>query len=392
MQALALFAESRCAPILEASLKRDPNATVRAQALASLGGFLQVPELLDRLVLAMGDPADEVRLQAAHTLNGLNPDDVKPHREQLVELLETENDELQEAVCQLLSSCYKRDWRTLADRLMGAEKTGSLRGLIRTLSLIGDPKIGVLFLPILDHREAEIRELAAEQLSHVASRLSVESLVRYLEDPNERVRSAIVRCLGKQLGAEAMAPLMERMLDPSALVRQEVAAAFGRATELEDEEPVQVLTKMAKDASVLVRAQALASLIRLGVTGQRKVFEEACQDLDEADLVALRARLNKDGTLYHVLEIMKTDRGARKRADAVYFLGQADLDRYAPDIALALQDPATTVRMAAIEALAQLEDPGIQEAIEALSSDPVEAVRKAVKRRRLRSLSPRKEA
>ena len=76
----------------------------------------------------------------------------------------------------------------------------------------------------------------------------------------------------------------------------------------------------------------------------------------------------------------------------VYFLGQADLDRYAPDIALALQDPATTVRMAAIEALAQLEDPGIQEAIEALSSDPVEAVRKAVKRRRLRSLSPRKEA
>ena len=319
LQALALFAESRCAPILEASLKRDPNATVRAQALASLGGFLQVPELLDRLVLAMGDPADEVRLQAAHTLNGLNPDDVKPHREQLVELLETENDELQEAVCQLLSSCYKRDWRTLADRLMGAEKTGSLRGLIRTLSLIGDPKIGVLFLPILDHREAEIRELAAEQLSHVASRLSVESLVRYLEDPNERVRSAIVRCLGKQLGAEAMAPLMERMLDPSALVRQEVAAAFGRATELEDEEPVQVLTKMAKDASVLVRAQALASLIRLGVTGQRKVFEEACQDLDEADLVALRARLNKDGTLYHVLEIMKTDRGARKRADACVF-------------------------------------------------------------------------
>ena len=392
MQALALFAESGCAPILETSLKRDPNATVRAQALASLGRFLEVPELLNRLVLAIRDPADEVRLQAAHTLDGLNPDDVKPYREQLLELLETENDELQEAVCKLLSSCYRRDWRSLADRLMGAEKTGSLRGLIRTLSLIGDPKIGVLFLPILDHREAEIRELAAEQLSHVASQLPAESLVRYLEDPHERVRSAIVRCLGKQMGAEVMTPLLERMLDPSALVRQEVAAAFGRATDLEDEEPVRALTKMAKDVSVLVRAQALASLIRLGVTGQRKVFEEACQDLDEEDLVALRARLKKDGTLYQVLEIMKTDRGAKKRADAVYFLGQADLKRYAPDIALALQDPATTVRLAAIEALGQLEDPGIQEAIEALSSDPVDTVRSAVKRRRLRSLSPRKKA
>ena len=153
-----------------------------------------------------------------------------------------------------------------------------------------------------------------------------------------------------------------------------------------------MLTKMAKDASVLVRAQALASLIRLGVTGQRKVFEEACQDLDEEDLVALRARLNKDGTLLQVLEIMKTDRGAKKRADAVHFLAQADLEAYASEIVLALQDPATTVRMAAIETLGQLEDPGIQEAIEALSSDPVEAVRNAVKRRRLRSVSPRKEA
>ena len=89
---------------------------------------------------------------------------------------------------------------------------------------------------------------------------------------------------------------------------------------------------------------------------------------------------------------MKTDGGARQRADAVHFLAQTDLDRHAPDIALALKDPATTVRLAAIETLAQLEDPGIQDAIEALSHDPVEAVRSAVKRRRLRSLSPRKKA
>ncbi|MCH8961458.1 MAG: HEAT repeat domain-containing protein [Bacteroidetes bacterium] len=355
-------------------------------------GQMPPPELLDRLVVAMRDPADEVWLQAAHTLNGLNPDDVEPYRERLVELLETENDELQEAVCKLLSRCYQHDWRALADRLMGAEKTASLRGLIRTLSLIGDPQIGVLFLPILDHKEGDIRELAAEQLYHVASRLPRESLVRYLEDPNERVRTAIVRCLGKQMGAEVVAPLVERTLDPSALVRQEVAAAFGRASDLQDEQPVQALTKMAKDGSVLVRAQALASLIRLGVTGQRKIFEEACRDLDEADLVALRARLNKDGTLYQMLEIMKTDRGAQKRADAVYFLAQADLERYAPDIALALQDPASAVRIEAIEALGQHEDPGIQKAIEALGRDPVDAVRGAVQRRRLRSLSPRKQA
>ena len=340
----------------------------------------------------MRDPADEVRLQAAHTLNGLNADDVKPYREQLVALLETENGELQEAVCKLLSKCYQRDWRELADRLMGASKATSLRGLIRTLSLIGDPQIGVLFLPLLDHKDSDIRELAAEQLSLVASRLPQESLVRYLEDPNERVRASIVQCLGRQMSADVVAPLLERMLDPSALVRQEVAAAFGRASDVEDEQPVQVLKKMAKDSSVLVRATALASLIRLGVTGQRKIFEEACRDLDEDDLLALRARLGKDGTLYQVLEIMKTDRGAQKRADALYFLAQTDLERYAPDIANALKDPASSVRIAAIKALGQHEDAGIQKAIDALKDDPVEAVRNAVQRRRLRSVPPRKEA
>jgi HEAT repeat protein len=392
MQAVALFAESRCTPILETSLTRDPNATVRAQALASLGQFLEVPELLDRLVVAVRDPADEVRLQAAHTLSRMSPDEVRPHREQLVELLETDNDELQEAVCKLLSRCYQRDWRALADRLMGAEKTNSLRGLIRTLSLIGDPQIGVLFLPILDHKEGDVRVLAAEQLSRVSSRLPREDLVRYLEDPNERVRTAIVRCLGKQMGAEVVAPMVERVQDPSAMVRREVAAALGRASDLEDERSVQLLRRLAKDGSVLVRAQALASLIRLGVTGQRNTFEEACRDLDEADLAALRDRLNKDGTLYQVLEIMKTDRDAQKRADAVDFLAQADLQRYAPDIALALQDPASLVRIAAVKALGQYEDPDIQKAIDALGDDPQDAVRYAVQRRRLRSVSPRKEA
>ena len=142
-----------------------------------------------------------------------------------------------------------------------------------------------------------------------------------------------------------------------------------------------------------IKAKAVVPLRNFEVETQvHGRFEEACQDLDEEDLVALRTRLNKDGTLHQVLEILKTDRGARKRADAVYFLGQADLDRYAPEIVLALQDPATTVRIAAIEALGQVDDPAIQDAIEELSRDPVEAVRSAVKRRRLRTLSPRKEA
>jgi HEAT repeat protein len=392
MRALALFGEGQSVPFLEASLTRDPNAMVRVQALASLGHFLEVPELLERLVVAIRDPADEVRLQAAQSLNGLDPDAVKPHREQLVELLETENDELQVAVCTLLARCYQRDWRTLADRLMGADQTQGLRGLIRTLSLIGDPKIGVLFLRLLDHRESTVRVLAAEQLPHVSSKLFRESLGRYLEDPNEGVRTSIVRCLGKNVDAGEIGLLMERVRDPSPMVRQEVAAVLGRADHLEDERSVWVLTTMAKDGSVLVRAQALASLIRLGVTGHRKIFAEACRDLDEAEIGALQARLTKDGTLFHMFDIMMTDSDAQKRADAVYFLAHMNLEQYGSDIVSALKDPASTVRIAAIEVLGQHKDQGIQRALEALDRDPDEGVREAVKRRKLRSVSPRKQA
>ncbi|MBI5299151.1 MAG: HEAT repeat domain-containing protein, partial [Deltaproteobacteria bacterium] len=56
------------------------------------------------------------------------------------------------------------------------------------------------------------------------------------------------------------------------------------------------------------------------------------------------------------------------------------------EIADALLDPASDVRLAAIEALGQIEDPEIQRAIGALTQDPIEEVRQAVKRRNLRTV------
>ena len=49
-----------------------------------------------------------------------------------------------------------------------------------------------------------------------------------------------------------------------------------------------------------------------------------------------------------------------------------------------LTDPSPDVRIAAIEALALVQDPSVEQKVLALLQDPVELVRSSVKRRRLR--------
>ncbi|MEE8550344.1 MAG: HEAT repeat domain-containing protein, partial [Gemmatimonadota bacterium] len=103
-----------------------------------------------------------------------------------------------------------------------------------------------------------------------------------------------------------------------------------------------------------------------------------------AELTELRDGLDKGGTLFRTLEVLYGDRDARKREDALRLLALVDLQRYAQEIALALQDPDSSVRIAAVDVLGQHEDPTVREAIGALKQDPVPEVRQAVRRARLR--------
>ena len=390
LQALSFLRQSECVPTLETSLAKDPDPEVRSQALVCLSNFLDMQELLKKLVVALRDPASEVRLQAAQILRRVEPKEVEPHKELLLELLDTQNGVLQQAVSELLSECYQRDLKAFADILMGTKQKHLSLGLIRTLGLMRDPVVGGLLLSFLKHKDPEIRQLAAEQLPQVSSHLAKESLLRYIEDPDEKVRLAILRCLEKQFGSYLVKPLMERIMDPSPRVRQEVAVAFGSVI-LNDERPVQGLMRMIQDRSPLVRVQALISLMRLRVPNCSRIYRQTSTTLDEAALAQLRESLEKEGIVSQTLKILKTDPSAQNRSDALNLLAQVDLGKYIQDIASALKDPNHSVRVAAVEALVPYEDADIQKAIESLAQDPIEAVRSAVARKQLRTVSVPRE-
>ena len=94
--------------------------------------------------------------------------------------------------------------------------------------------------------------------------------------------------------------------------------------------------------------------------------------------------LTRQGVFAQLAGTLRHSRRTTARKEAVQFLAALDLPHYAGEIAHSLGDPSSDVRLAAIEVLGQIEDPAIQEAIESLAKDPVEEVRLAVRRRKVR--------
>ncbi len=381
LESLSVLADRHAVPPVEAALAKDPSPDVRRQALICLSKMLDVSSMLSKLATILRDPANEVRLQAAQLLETLDPQALEGCRRELVELLDIDHADLQRAVCKVLARGYQGDWKALADLLMGAERKDRVLCLIRTLGLIPDSAVADILVSFLGHKDSEIRGLAAEQLAEAGSYVGEDRLLPYLEDPDEKVRFVIVRCLAERVAPEVLQPLIARALDPSPRVRQEVAATLGRSAGLGDPRPVVALRTLVQDPSALVRVQALVSLLRLGIADCSQVYQRVWGSLDASSVTELRRRLEQEGLLAQTLEILKTDRSPRKRADALKLLAQVDLNSYVHDIVSALQDPDPSMRLAAIVALRDHSDRTIQQAIEALSEDPVEAVRLAARGR-----------
>ena len=106
--------------------------------------------------------------------------------------------------------------------------------------------------------------------------------------------------------------------------------------------------------------------------------------LEGKERSALLEHLQKEGVFVELLGTVQRDRDPQARKEALQFLSVLDLSQFTGEIAKALSDPSSQVRIAAIEALAHVSDPLIETQIEALSEDPVKKVRSAVKRRKLR--------
>ncbi len=386
VEALGVLGLPETTPFLEAALAKDPDPTVRALALRTIARFLSPSRLVEKINLAARDPSEEVREEVLPILRRLSPRDLEGQRERLLPLLDVASRTLREEMATILGRLYAHDWHHLADNLLGTDRKYRILGLIETIGRIGDARTGPLILQFLKHPDAEVRAVSARWVSELGS-LSHEELIPYLEDPQEEVRVSVLKTLQSQISPTILPHLLRLVEDPSLAVRLELALVLGKKKIGGDDRPVEALRRLSGDANTQVRAQALISLFQLGERGVGAKFREGIAQMEEGEKKETLDRMEKEGVQARLVSQLLHEKSEGTRKEAVEILALCGLEKFSGEIAQALGDPSSKVRLAAVEALRDIESDALQVRLEALMQDPVEEVRRAVKRRRLRSVT-----
>lgn len=385
IKALSILGGEEQLPSIEMAFTKDPDAQVRGNALTALGSLVKGKSLVAKVVMATRDPSDQVRSQVIPILSRLSPRELDDAREALIPLLDSQQESIRKPVTQLLSRLYAKDWHRLADELLGTDKQSRIIGLLETVAQMGDSQAASLFVQFLKHKDPLIRAKSAQAAAQT-SLLSKQDWVPYLEDPLEPVRLAVIQGLGKQLDSEVLEIFAGHLEDPSTQIRREIATLLGEKKLAGDERPKEILRRLSRDEHLAVRLVSFVSLFRLGVTGLAKEVTAVMPNFEKEEHAAVLEYLKKEGIFIELVGTIQHARQAASRKEAIELLAALDLHSFAKEIVVSLQDPSSEVRLAAVEALGSLEAPDIQSALEALALDPVEAVRTAVKRRRMRTV------
>jgi HEAT repeat protein len=383
IEALSTLAEKAAIPVIESVFATDPSPQVRAAALAILGGLLKGEPLVASITQAAQDPSDRVRSQVIPTLDRLSPKELEGAREQLIPLLDSSQEEIRRPVADLLARLYYHDWQVLADQLLGAEKRSRVLGLIETLGRMSHSQISPLLVQFMKHSDPAVRGASAQAAAQSGA-LAKQEWISCLDDSQEAVRLAAIQGLGKQLDDEVLEIFAQHLKDPSPKVRGQIATLLGKKKLADNERPTEILGHLTQDVNFGVRIISLVSLLGLGETGLVQEVAASMPHLEGKERSALLEHLQNEGVFVELLDTVQRDRDPKARKEAIQFLSVLDLSQFTGEIAKALSDPSSQVRIAAIEALGQIRDPLLEKQIEALSEDPVKKVRSAVKHRNLR--------
>lgn len=386
IQALALLKAKPALPLIELAFAKDPNPQVRETALKALATLLESREMINKIGEAILDPSFEVRSSILTILKPLSFKGCEGSREILIPLLDSPEEEIRRPLSLFLANLYRHDWHLLADQLIGSNKKFRILGLIETLGEIGDPAASKLFLQFMKHSEPEIRNISAETALKVGA-LSRSDWIDYLRDPQESIRLSAIRGLGRNLDSETVEIFSSLIEDPSWKIRLEIARLLGKHKISEYERPKALLKHLAQDADANVQIATLLSLFRLGEKGMSKDIANLASNLTKNELDSFLINLQKEGVFIELISSLQYGHDVAERKEALEILAALDLSYYAQEISAALQDPSSEIRLAAINLLEQSKEPFIQQAIEALSQDPVTAVRDAVAKIKLETVN-----
>jgi HEAT repeat protein len=401
--ALGRLGDRRAVNHLLERLLTDPVPFVRARIAATLGQF-GGPEVIDRLIRALRDPAWWVRVRSVEALERIGPAAEAP----LLVALDDPDREIRSRVAAGLERLGvadelaraieagqdSTDATELLIRLCAAGTPELLRELVRHPS----PKVreavitairqgrrtdlaGELMQTASQDIDPSLRALALETLRSLRFGKAVVAATTRLADSDERVRTAAIRLIGELGGQDSVQLLREQTGAPEAAVRSVAARALGALgagsaqTEffmlLGDLDPtvrkaaligaaeagirplVPAIIKLLDDDDIAVRCAAAEALGVLGgelaVPALLRVFPPAPPALREAILAAV-TRLDV-GAVHGLIEALLQSPDAESQIAVTRTLANLRVSGSVNVLDRLSRSPQPWVRVGAIEAL-----------------------------------------
>ncbi|HEU5153970.1 MAG TPA: HEAT repeat domain-containing protein [Gemmatimonadales bacterium] len=397
--ALGRLGDRRAITYLLDTLLTDPAPFVRARIAGALGQFNE-PEVIERLVRALGDPAWWVRMRSVEALEQIGPVAESP----LLLALDDPDPEIR------IRAAVALERLGVPARLISRIESGDLGqdalGTLTKFAVAGaremlaehlhHPSAGVRGAVIDAVRVAQRRDLAAELIECArqdpetavrASALealhslgipeSVPAALDCLSDADPKVRAQAMSLLGDLGGQDLADVIRPRSSDPQPLVRAAAARALGlvRARDATEE-----FTRLLRDPEPHVRAAAADGVAGANARVAAPVLTDLLGDTDPEVRLAVARALGALGDAAAVQPMLRTFRDADPTLRLTLIQSIARLDPAALEelIDLLLEAQDAPARVGVVETIGHLKSERSFHLLERLWRDEAPAVRVAV--------------
>ena len=394
--ALGRLGDRRATPYLLEHLLTDPAPFVRARIAGALGQF-DDPEVIERLVRALGDPAWWVRMRSVEALEQIGEqaegpllvalDDPDPELRirsavalerlglpaRMVSMIERNErpDEAREVLAKFAAAGARE---LLAELLLHPSSAVRL-AVVAAIRRTGRRDLSRELIQAAKDENPTVRAAAFDTLRTLGQREAVPAALAAMSDPDEAPRTEAIHLLGDLGGPEIALDLRRRTADPEIGVRAAVARALGL---LGDADAAPELAHLLTDPAASVRTAAAEAVAAAGLGKLVPEVVERLSDHEDRVRVAAAQALGRLGNRQAVPALTRAFAGGSPelRSAVTGAVAALDAERVTDlhqTIITEQAEPAT--RLGFARSLAEAPSPAAEAALAGLARDPEPAVR-----------------